>query len=85
MCLSTMPLFCDADWPKRWIRKAPSILQSVLPSSDAIEQPAADLKHQPGRLKLFLIASYVSVQLLLPWSHGLTQVHLINLNLSTKY
>lgn len=61
VCLGTLPIFCDTDWPKRWLSRT---LQSVKPAPST----------KSNRLKTYLMVLYVAIQLTLPWSHGVTQV-----------
>lgn len=77
VCLATLPVFCDDDWPKRWIAKCPGLLRRCLP--DATKIATTTTRENGGKysaFKITLMGLYVVTQLVLPWSHSVTQVFL---------
>lgn len=89
VCLATLPVFCDDDWPKRWIARCPGLLRKCLPDATKItyvadDSPAAAINDSPvekrgknSTFKITLMGLYVVTQLALPWSHSVTQVCLV--------
>lgn len=81
VCLATMPVFCSEDWPKKLLNRAPvALLRQLSPSSgssnNSSQVNSADNNNDAKSTDkggFFLIALYVTVQLVLPWTHGITQ------------
>ncbi|KZS07639.1 Gamma-glutamyl carboxylase [Daphnia magna] len=74
VCLATLPVFCDDDWPKRWIAKCRGLLRRCLP--DATKIATTTTRENGGKysaFKITLMGLYVVTQLVLPWSHSVTQ------------
>jgi vitamin K-dependent gamma-carboxylase len=77
VCLATLPVFCDDDWPKRWIAGCPGLLRKCLPDATKITNVCDSPVEKRGKnssFKLTLMGLYVVTQLALPWSHSVTQV-----------
>ncbi len=74
VCLATLPVFCDYDWPKRWIVRCPGLLRKCLPDSANSVAQGTEKQTKSSRFKVFLMGFYVATQLVLPWSHSVTQV-----------
>lgn len=77
VCLATLPVFCDDDWPKRWIARCPGLLRKCLPNVTKITNVGDFPVKKRGKnssFKLTLMGLYVVTQLALPWSHSVTQV-----------
>lgn len=74
VCLATLPVFCDYDWPKRWILRCPGLLRKCLPDSANSVAQGTEKQAKSSRFKVFLMGFYVTTQLVLPWSHSVTQV-----------
>uniref|UniRef100_A0A4W4GE97 Vitamin K-dependent gamma-carboxylase n=1 Tax=Electrophorus electricus TaxID=8005 RepID=A0A4W4GE97_ELEEL len=84
--LATSPLFCYADWPRRFFGRFPEFLQFVLPltsdeprpspscvypKSPALSQPTAPrFRH---KMAAFFTVVYIAEQLFLPYSHFITK------------
>ena len=89
VCLATLPVFCNDDWPKRWIARCPGLLRKCLPDATKItyvadDSPAAAINDSPvekrgknSTFKISLMGLYIVTQLALPWSHSVTQVCLV--------
>nr|CAH0104986.1 unnamed protein product [Daphnia galeata] len=83
VCLATLPVFCDADWSKRWIARCHGLLRKCLPDATrkityvADDSPAAvagvEKRGKNSTFKITLVGLYVVTQLALPWSHSVTQ------------
>lgn len=85
VCLATLPVFCDDDWPKRWIAKCPGLLRRCLP--DATKIATTTTRENGGKysaFKITLMGLYVVTQLVLPWSHSVTQVFPLKKKLKNK-
>jgi vitamin K-dependent gamma-carboxylase len=75
VCLATLPVFCDDDWPKRWIAGCPGLLRKCLPDATKITNVSpVEKRGKNSSFKLTLMGLYVVTQLALPWSHSVTQV-----------
>lgn len=86
VCLATLPVFFDDDWPKRWIARCSRLLIKCLPNTEETKKitttTAATTTAKRGtethakssRFKVVLMGLYVATQLTLPWSHSVTQV-----------
>lgn len=71
VCLATLPIFCNEDWPKRLLNRS-AVQELKVPRT----------KSDTGRgFKAGLMALYVLVQLTLPWSHSITLVGRLILSL----
>ena len=76
VCLATLPVFCDDDWPKRWIARCPGLLRKCFPdSTKSVAQQGTEKQAKSSRFKISLMSLYVATQLVLPWSHSVTQVY----------
>lgn len=73
VCLSTMPLFCDFDWPKKCMNKIFRKINMVdtgnVSSTGATKKIGFKEKLVAG-----LILSYCGLQGFLPYSHFITKV-----------
>lgn len=63
VCLVTTPIFCSFSWPRQFWTF------SSQPEKNELDRPTWKQK-----LVSILLTIYVSIQLFLPYSHGLTQV-----------
>uniref|UniRef100_A0A8D0DD15 Vitamin K-dependent gamma-carboxylase n=1 Tax=Sander lucioperca TaxID=283035 RepID=A0A8D0DD15_SANLU len=82
--LATSPLFCYADWPRKFFACFPEFLRAVLPLTSPDPQPSTScvyneiqsttsklrLKHKLGAIFTIL---YIIEQFFLPYSHFITQ------------
>ena len=66
-CLGTMWVFCRPDSPKTLIKKLPKLLQSLFNVSPATE------KSSNVNGKFIFVCLYAAIQLVLPYSHSITQ------------
>lgn len=66
LCLAQLPLFCERDWPRKWLQRLyqrPAVRLTRVQSDD---------RSPKRKLTASLIAFYCAMQILLPYSHLLT-------------
>lgn len=85
VCIATMPLFCEENWPKKLIHFATRIPpEKTLPSACCIYQDdranISKTRNSIGKIKpkhkfvVALLIGYCSLQMFLPYSHFITKV-----------
>lgn len=87
-CIAMITIFCYPDWPKKIIRKFPSCMHILLPSvevpkdNNSCMEQSEEKKKKTKEFSLFSfkriiiylgVGSYVIFQIVLPYSHFLTQ------------
>eukprot|EP00794_Sanderia_malayensis_P015425 gene15425-16999_t len=77
--LATMPIFCDSDWPKKWLRRLPSVCRLIVPAINKSKSNILCSNAMKGRIPwrekclIAISAFYVIVQIILPYSHPVTK------------
>lgn len=73
MCLATLPIFCRPDWPKHLMDQSPALLKKVLPTTEKSPCDPKRKKESSRSVKTTLMTLYILSQLVLPWTHSITQ------------
>lgn len=78
VCLATLPLFCEEDWPEKlkraiFDRKWPSKTSKNMVCAEKYSEEKTNIswKH---RLVVGLLLTYCTIQTFLPFSHSITKV-----------
>ncbi|XP_073992155.1 gamma-glutamyl carboxylase [Rhodnius prolixus] len=82
VCLATMPLFCDIDWPKKLLKKSEKLKSLVRYTCITNTNCYYDTQHQKKerrkhhykkKLTAALLMAHVAFQTFLPYSHFITK------------